>query len=152
MNKFNFRLERILQYKGQIEDQKLRELAGRMDELETQRKILLEITSKKEAYQEQYSSLFKGPIDVEKLKVTRRFIDKLHRELANQAKKLIECERNVEKAKTNLLEAMRDRKKYENLRSRKHKAYEKDTIRQEQKAIDEFGGQAARRRAVMTEV
>jgi flagellar FliJ protein len=150
VKKFNFRLERILQYKGQIEDQKQRELAAKMDELETQRGILLELTSKKEAYQKQYSSLFKGLIDVEKLKVARRFVDKLHRELVNQAKKVIECERNVEKAKANLLEAMRDRKKYENLRVRKYKAYEKDTIRQEQKALDEFGGQAARRRAVMT--
>ena len=151
MKKFNFRLERILQYKGQIEDQKRRALADRMDELEKEQTILLELTSKKEQYQTQYSSLFQGAINVEKLKVTRRFIDKLIREMVNQAKKVIECERKVEVAKANLLEAMRDRKKYENLRQRKYKTYEKDTIRSEQKALDEFGGHATSRRAVAME-
>jgi flagellar protein FliJ len=146
MKKFSFRLERILQYKLQIEDQKRRELTARLDELEAQKTILLQLTIKKDECQRQYSSLFKGAIDVDKLKNTRRFLDKLQHDQINQTKKIVECEKKVEKAKANLLEAMRDRKKYDNLKERKLQAYGKEINRQEQKALDEFGGQATRRK------
>lgn len=147
MKKFTFRLERILHYKAEIEDQKRRDLSRLIDELTIQQNGLLRLTAERESYLKKYSSLFKGKVDVEGLKTTRRFLDKLHRDLVAQAKKVIECERQVARAKADLLEAMRDRKKYENLREHKLKAYIKDSDRQEQKRLDEFGNQAALRRS-----
>jgi flagellar export protein FliJ len=64
-----------------------------------------------------------------------------------QAKKTVECEKRVERAKAGLLEAMRDRKKFDNLKARKFKAYEKLAGRLEQKELDAFGSQMMLRRS-----
>jgi flagellar protein FliJ len=146
MKKFSFRLERILQYKAQIEEQKRRDLSARIDELTEQNRILQHLTQKRESYRQRYSELFRGRIDVDELKATRRYLDKIHRELILQAKKVVDCEKKVEKAKAILLEAMRDRKKYENLKERKYKAYIKESNLAEQKSLDEFASQAAARK------
>ena len=145
MKKFNFRLERILQYKAQIEEQKRRDLNARIEELTIQNRILQQLTLKREIYRKRYSEMFMGRVDVDGLKNLRRFLDKIHRELVLQAKKVVDCEKRVEKAKLILLEAMRDRKKFENLKERKLKAYIKETNLAEQKTLDEFASQAAAR-------
>jgi flagellar protein FliJ len=146
MKKFSFRLERILQYKGQVEEQKRRDLSARLDELAEQNRILQFLTQKREEYRKRYSELFHGRVDIDALKSTRRYLDKIHRELVLQAKKVVDCEKKVAKAKAILLEAMRDRKKYENLKERKYKAYIKESNLAEQKTLDEFATQAAARK------
>jgi flagellar protein FliJ len=146
MKKFSFRLERILQYKAQVEEQKRRDLNARLDELAEQNRILQFLTQKREDYRKRYSELFHGRVDIDGLKNTRRYLDKIHRELVLQAKKVVDCEKKVERAKAILLEAMRDRKKYENLKERKYKAYIKESNLAEQKTLDEFATQAAARK------
>jgi flagellar FliJ protein len=148
MKRFTFRLERILRYKIQIEEQKRLFLAARMEELKNNKEKLLKMTREREEYSRQYSSYFNGHIDINRLKIARRFLDKLHVELINQAKKVIETEKKVEKAKLDLIEAMRDRKKFENLKERKLQAYEKESNKEEQKYLDEFAGQAGTRNSV----
>ncbi len=146
MKRFSFRLDRILQYKTQAEEHKRRELAARTEELRQENDILLNLTRRKEEYLERYSACFRGKVDIDGLKTTRRFLDKLHRDLVLQARRVIECEKKMELAKAALLEAMRDRKKYENLKERKLAAYIKDSNIEEQKRLDEFGSQAALRK------
>jgi flagellar protein FliJ len=150
MKKFSFRLERILQYKAQVEEQKRRDLNARIEELAEQNRILQQLTLKRESYRKRYSELFNGHVDVDGLKATRRYLDKIHRELVLQAKKVVDCEKKVEKAKVILLEAMRDRKKFENLKERKFKAYIKESNLAEQKMLDEFASQAAARNPAST--
>jgi flagellar protein FliJ len=147
MKKFNYRLERILQYKLQVEEQRRRELTERIDELNIQNNLLIKLTRDRESYLSKYSAQFRGHIDVTILKNTRRYLDKLHRELVLQAKKVIEAEKKVEKVRAVLLEAMKDRKKYENLKARKLKSYTKEINLAEQKTLDEFGSQAFSRKS-----
>jgi flagellar protein FliJ len=146
MKKFNFRLERILQYKAQVEEQRKRELSDRSEELRKENQALLDLTREKEEYLSRYSACFQGRVDVNGLKVTRRFLDKLHRDLVLQARRVVESEKKMERAKAALLESMRDRKKYDKLKERMLKAHTKKSNLEEQKALDEFGAQATLRR------
>jgi flagellar FliJ protein len=148
MKKFNFRLERLLQYKAQIEDQKRRELASKTEELNRQNTIFRDLTFRREEYLRKYAALFVGHVDIEGLKTTRRYLEKIHRDLVNQARKVIDCEKKVERARSELVEGMRDRKKYENLKERKFKSYVRDSNRAEQKTLDEFGAQAEQRKSM----
>ncbi len=151
MKRFTFRLERILRYKVQIEEQKRLILASRVEELKENKEKMLRMTREREEYFVLYSSYFNGIIDINRLKIARRYLDKLHVDLINQAKRVIDCEKKVEKAKLELIEAMRDRKKFENLRERKLQAYEKEANKEEQKYLDEFAGQSSTRNSVFND-
>ena len=146
MKKFNFRLERLLQYKIQLEDQKRRELVSRTDDLNAQNAIFREMTHRREQYLNRYSGYFVGHVDVEGLKTTRRYLEKVQRDLVVQARRVIDCEKKMERARAALVEAMRDRKKYENLKERKFETYIRESDKAGQKELDEFGAQADQRK------
>ena len=150
MKKFNFRLEKILKYKTQIEEQKRLELSSRNEELKNNKQVLIDLISRRESYFDMYSSYFRGFIEVERLRSARRFLDKLHTDLVNQAKRVIESERRVDIAKSNLIQAIRDRKKYENLKKKKLVKYQKEFDTVQQKDLDEFAIQSGFRQTLIS--
>jgi len=138
MKRFNFRLQRVLDFKEQIEGQKRQSLADRLGELVEEKQTLIKLMSRKEQYLKKYASLFAGKLDVPSLKTTLSYIDRVKSQIIRQARTVVNAETQVEKARIEVGDAMRDRKKYEKLRERKHSEYAFQLNREEQKELDEL--------------
>jgi flagellar FliJ protein len=136
---FSFRLEKVLRYKIQIEDRKKQILLERNNELNVERTRLDRLSAQCSLYQNRYSSLFKGRLNILGLLFSRRHLDKLDRDIVIQKNRVEKSEKKVEKAKADLQNAMRDRKKYEKLKERRKLEHEYEAGRSEQKELDEFG-------------
>jgi len=149
MKKFNFRLERILRFKEQIEQQKRLILADKSRLLKREKAQLVELTAKKESYLRIYSSLFRGKIDVRRLKTTLNYIDRVSGDMVMQARRVVNAETKSEEAKIEVRDSMRDRKKYDKLKERKHKEYDFNINREEQKELDEIASRL--KKTILTE-
>ncbi len=142
MKRFRFRLERILHFKEQVEQQKKLILSDRNEGLRRENNHLSDLTTKREEYSKKYGRLFKGRIDVNSLKTTLRFLNKIKGDVVLQTKKVNNAEKEVESAKLDLQDSMRDRKKFANLQDRKRKEYDFEANREDRKELDEFASQA----------
>ena len=142
MKRFRFRLERILRFKEQVEQQKKLILADRNEDLRRENNRLSDLTTKREEYSKKYRRLFRGRIDVNNLKTALRFLNKIKGDVVLQTKKVDNAEKEVESAKLRLQDSMRDRKKFANLKKRKRKDYDFESNREDRKELDEFASQA----------
>ena len=141
MRQFRFRLERILRFKGQVEQQKKLVLSDRNEDLRRENNRLSDLTSKREEHSRNYGRLFKGIIDINSLKTALCFLNKIKGDVVLQTKKVENSENKVENAKLDLQDSMRDRKKFENLKDRKRREYDFEANREDRKELDEFASQ-----------
>ena len=149
MKKFKFRLERILGFKDQIEQQKRLALAGRNEHLKQEKIRLFDLNVTKDKYLAKYHSLFKGKIDINGLRSALSFINKVEGDMALQAKNVVRAEKMVKDAKAEVRDSMRERKIYEKLKERKRKEYELEMGKEEQKEIDEIASRPRKAMAVI---
>ena len=145
MNRFKFRLEKILRYKNQVEEGKKQILSERNNELKIEKNRLNGLIDRNNSYRSRYSSLFRGKLNILVLMLSRRHLDRLHREIAEQKDIVNESEKKVDEAKLRLQAAMRDRKKYEKLKERRRLEYEYEAGRAEQKELDEIASRPGAR-------
>ena len=79
-----------------------------------------------------------GKLNILVLMFSRRYLDKLYRDITKQKDRVKKSEDKVDDAKHRLHAAMRDRKKYEKLKERRRLEYEYESGRAEQKELDEI--------------
>jgi len=144
MKKFDFRLEKVLDFKRQVEFQKRQALSVKVEILKKEKNRLLTLTAKKESYTKIYNSLMTGKIEIDDLKTALRYIDRIKKEMFIQAKNVVKAEVDVDQCKTEVRESIRDRKKYESLREKYLEKYELDANRAEQKELDEISSNQRR--------
>ncbi len=137
--KFSFRLQGVLNYRGQVED-------ARVLELSQAKGVLLQVEEAIESHlesQEDFRRDFTrvqgaGVVTAEALAAYGDYWDSL----LSREKRLEALEREaaeeVERRRLKALEASRDRKLLENLKKRKWTSYINEAEREEQKALDEF--------------
>lgn len=142
MKRFRFRLERILCFKEQVEQQKKLILSDRNEDLRRENNRLSDLKSKRGEYSNKYGRLFKGRIDINGLKAALRFLDKIKGDVVLQTNKVEDSEKEVDKAKLDLQDSMQDRKKFTNLKKRKRIDFDFEANREDRKELDEFASQA----------
>ncbi len=139
MRKFNFRLEKILRYKEQLEEDKKMRLASTQAELAKEQQKLIAIIETRNRYFTKYGVKKKGKVNVSQLIISKRYLDKLARDIQVQNKSVNEAEKHVSEAQQKLIEAAKERKKYEKLKTKYKDNYNKEMMRQEAIELDEFG-------------
>ncbi len=139
MKKFEFRLQRVLEIKEEIEKQKEREFG------EAQ-KVVLDIIYNIEVMNRQYHQCCE---EIEQ-KTSQEHVDTIEmqnyycyiRKIKNDTEQLYEkkrkAEAEVERRRVVLIEASKDRKVLENLKERKINLYQEELNRFEQNVIDEI--------------
>ncbi len=135
----------MLRFKAQIEEQKKLLLGERNVILNKEKNLLAGLFDKKTRYMEIYSSLFQGKIDIRGLKSAHSYVNKVKEDISTQGRQVVKAEKHVEDAKIEVRDSMRDRKKYDNLKTRKHKEYDFDAGKAEQKEIDEIASRTWKR-------
>ncbi|HEY3315722.1 MAG TPA: flagellar export protein FliJ [Bacillota bacterium] len=146
MNRFKFRLEKVLNLTLSREKQAEAELAEARRREEDEKRRLLEIEKNIIKVLAGARELERRPASVTEIKKYRDFLKKLNgdRELQRQA---VERAAEVTARKlAALLEVRKKRKTLENLRDRREADYRRQSLAEEQKVLDEVGGQAAGRR------
>jgi len=141
---FQFRLQKVLDYRVHIEDKLKAELA----ELKAIRDFLL--AEREEAREKQSAMLTRmaeSEFDVTALQLMRLYIERLDREIARKNREIAETEKRIELKRTEVVEASRDRKVMERLRESQERSYRREQLRVEQKMLDELGTNAFHRQA-----
>ncbi|MCP4583192.1 MAG: flagellar export protein FliJ [candidate division Zixibacteria bacterium] len=142
MKKFKFRLEKIKRYKEQLEQGKKMKLAAEQTRLQIGKNELSEAITMKDRYFSMYGVRKPGILNITTLIIAKRYLDKLAHDILNHRNKVAGIEKNVHKAQQDLLEAAKERKKYEKIKNRHLAAYKEEMTREENRELDEFGARA----------
>jgi len=139
MKKFRFRLERIKKYKEQIEEERKRGLALRQNRLSAEKYKLTVIVSIRNRYMNLFGVRKAGKVNLRELIISKRYLDKLAADIVVQTKVTKMAEQEVTVAQKALLEAARDKKKYEKLKEKQLEKFNRENLISENKELDEFG-------------
>jgi flagellar FliJ protein len=150
--KFSFRLQSVLNYRVQVEETRIQELAKAKGVLLQVEEALQEHFDRQENFRNEFARAQRagGVVKAEVLaSYGFQWVGLIIRE-----KRLHELEHEatveVERRRGMVLQASRDRKLLENLKKRKWTAYIHETEREEQKALDEFSAIAYVRKDMNT--
>jgi flagellar FliJ protein len=144
MRKFSFRLEKIRKYKEQLERDKKLKLATEQARLQIEIARLEQIISVRRAYFLRYGMRQPGRVNIHELIIIKRFLDKLAGDIKDQRLVVAAAEKQVAMAQKELLEATRDRKKYDKLKEHRLEDHSRGVLRVENNELDEFGARSAR--------
>jgi flagellar protein FliJ len=139
MKKFKFRLERIRRFKEQLEDERKRGLAVCQNKLNAEKEKLSHIIETRNRYLGTFGIRTTGKVNMRDLIVAKRHLDKLAADIVIQTKAAKSAEHEVSVAQKALLEAVKEKKKYEKLKERQLELNKKDNLLLERKELDEFG-------------
>ena len=139
MKKFKFRLERIRKYKEQLEDDRKRRLAISQNKLNEEKSRLSLIVATRNRYLSIFGVRSTGLINMRDLILSKRHLDKLAADIVVQTKATKIAEHEVNKAQKALIEAVKEKKKYEKLKEKQLDSHHKESMLSENKELDEFG-------------
>ncbi len=138
MRRFRFRLQRVLELKESLENQKRDEIAMLYALLnEKEREIKegkLEVNS---AYNDMRSEL-EGNIDVSRASLWVNYIDRLWERIHMLEDEREKLNSEIEERRKELFELMKERKTLEKLKERQYREYAREADRQERLNVDEM--------------
>jgi flagellar protein FliJ len=138
MKRFRFNLATLLRHRVSLEEKERVELSNVRYRHQTQqnhhkslqsklRETLVELTEKRTA-----------STDHQELTWYYLYIDRLHLEIKQSGRKLAQLEQELEKQRTRVIEATKNRKVLDTLKVKKEKEHNLTMDRMEQKAIDDL--------------
>jgi flagellar protein FliJ len=139
MKKFKFRLERIRKFKEQVEEERKRQLAISQNKLNDEKARLSLIVATRNRYLAIFGVRSTGKINMRDLILSKRHLDKLSADIVIQTKVTKIAEHEVGHAQKALLEAVKEKKKYEKLKEKQFNTHRKESLLIENKELDEFG-------------
>jgi len=138
MKKFNFRLETLLHYRKNIEEKERLELLRlyfqmhteinrRTELLDRQRETLAELKQKRD----------QGPDDPE-VHWFYAYLGKLQSQIAASSQQIARLERSITDQRSTVVEASKNKKIVDGLKTKKVKQFNAEAEKQEQKTVDEI--------------
>ena len=134
MAKYNFKLEKVLNYKEKVEDLKKNEFAESSHKLNIEEEKLLYYNNYKESLLNKKRATNSASIG--QYKLYSSYIDDLSKKIKNQKKVVANAKEEFDKAKEELLVAMQERKSFEKLKEIQYEEYLLDMKKREEKLID----------------
>ena len=134
MKKFRYRLERVLEYREIVKNDKKRALGIARQELATAQKRLAELERDLVAERVRYGSV----MTVEELELIRAYGEWLRAAIANQRTVITKCEEKVAKALAEYIEAAKEAESLIKHKEKKLTEYREYIEREEQKFLDEL--------------
>lgn len=142
MAAFNFRLQRVLHYKQQVEGQKKQELFHLLKIFHEEEKVLHRLNELLLQKLSEFETKQEGDLDILELLFYSSYVARVNREIEEQQKKLVELSKRIEKKREEVIVASRERRVLEQLREKKYKEFLREEGRREQKFLDEIGNNA----------
>jgi flagellar FliJ protein len=138
MAKFVYRLQNVLDIKIRLETQAKTEFANAMNVVRTEEEKMVTLINKRNQCQEDIRQRSMGKVDVVQLKIGGDSVKAVEELMKQQAVKLRIAERNLEKVREKLDEAVKDRKIHEKLKENAFEEFKVELNNEEKKEIDEL--------------
>ena len=135
---FKFKLQSYLGVKEKIEDQKKLEYGKALKKLDEERQIKIELENKKAESVLVFRKSIQDGIKPLELRNFNYYIDFLKEQIKQQIILIEIAEKEAEKKRLELVEAMKQRKMLETLKENDKEAYNKQEMQKEQKIVDEI--------------
>ncbi len=138
MQKFRFKLEKILDLKQREEDERQAQFKAAQVTYEEADENLKELKNKCDTYRMGYREAQLGCIEIEQVQFYQRFIYQLENQIERETLNVKTLYDSLNIAQENLLEAVREKKKLEKLKEKHIEDYGKMLKKYEQQQVDEI--------------
>ncbi|HIE26417.1 TPA: flagellar export protein FliJ [Candidatus Poribacteria bacterium] len=138
MKKYRFKLETLLKYRTSIEDIKSLELADAIRKYENQQRYINQLKSERGNCQKDFSVEQSHGISASQMTFYTNYIEELDAKIRDDTTTLKALHEQVEKKRQDFLEARKQRRVVEELKSSDFARYLKEMTRLEQLFIDEI--------------
>lgn len=137
MRGFSFKLDKVLNYKENIENIKKAEYGDINQKLIREEEKLLSYHTYKKDLLEKRNEHSKGTT-INNLKLYNRVLEDISQAIKNQEKLILDIKKELEKSKEELLVAMQEKKSFEKLKENDYEEYIVEAKKSEEKIIDEI--------------
>ncbi len=141
MRAFKFRLERVLQLRRQMEDEKRRELSVILFDLRQLEAKLHSLQHDLESCKRQMTNdLEQEELSIARIEVFASYLKRIVSSIEVQRELISELHKKIESKRNELLESIKERKAMESVKAKRFAEHEKERIRDEMKFLDEVAG------------
>jgi len=126
MKKFRYRLHALLKMKEHIEKEKQKELATSLMRVQNQQQRLGELEDNRHRSFDHQRAATQSRFSVAEMLVVSRYLHRLKRESVMGAELLRVLKKDEDNKRLHLLEATKERRKYEKLKERQREKHHKD--------------------------
>jgi len=141
MRAFRFRLERVLQLRRQMEDEKRRGLSIMLFELRQLEARLHSLRRDLESCKaEMATDLEQEEVSMARIEVFASYLKRITSSIEEQRELITELHKKIESKKSELLDAIKERKAMESVKARRRTEHDKECAREEMKFLDEIAG------------
>lgn len=137
MTRFLFRFQSVLDLKKKLEEAREREFSKALAFLRREEGHLLALRVREEEERELLASKLQGRLNLLDALTSHSFLRGLSFQIKEQHSKVKNAEEATEKAREDLVNALKERKKFENLRESDRKRFQSWVRREEEKFLDE---------------
>ena len=137
MQKFVFRLQKYLDIKEKLEDQKKLAYGQAVAELERQRQMKLAMENQRRSNISQLKRIVSERVDPLDIQQYNNFIDVMKKRIAQQEIVVTNHQQIAEEKRRELVEAMQQRKMLDTLKDNAREGYNRQEVIAEQKTVDE---------------
>lgn len=138
MAKFIFSMENLLKIKTKLEDQMKAEYGVQMAILRQEELKLESLRQRRDAMQEDLKEQVSSVLDLFRIRQLEDGVENIKYNMNLQKIVIANQQKQVEKARKKLDEAMKERKTYEKLKEKAFEAFKQEMNAQEQKEVDEL--------------
>lgn len=132
MEKFSFSLQKVLEYRQQVEEQVKGEFARTLQLEQKKKAELTQVLQEK-------SNLLDFPQEtVSRMQVTRRYLQALSEQVLLCQNNLLELQQRKSQVRAQLITAQKQRKILERLREKQFVSYQNQVAREQQAQLDDF--------------
>ena len=138
MAKFIFKMESILSVKEKLEEQAKAEYSIEIMKLRQEEEKLEELENRKNAYQTRLYEAVMDTLNISEIKILEDSVENIKYNIKLQLIVIANQQKNVDRARENLDNAMKERKTYEKLKEKAFEEFKEQINAEEQKEINEL--------------
>ena len=138
MAKFIFKMESILSVKEKLEEQAKAEYSIEIMKLRQEEEKLDELEKRKNAYQTRLYEAVMDTLNISEIKILEDSVENIKYNIKLQLIVIANQQKNVDRARENLDNAMKERKTYEKLKEKAFEEFKEQINAEEQKEINEL--------------
>ena len=135
---FKFRLQKILEHRETLENIKKGEFGKAQNKLNIEKERLVKLRTTKEAIAREKEEISKASITMNELQKYNNYLMDLSEKIKLQTKTIEQAKVQVEKARNELIEATKDKKIIEKLKTRDYQEFLYEEKIKEEKENDQF--------------
>ena len=138
MAKFIFKMESILSVKEKLEEQAKAEYSIEIMKLRQEEEKLDELEKRKNAYQTRLYEAVMDTLNIPEIKILEDSVENIKYNIKLQLIVIANQQKNVDRAREKLDNAMKERKTYEKLKEKAFEEFKEQINAEEQKEINEL--------------